>query len=494
MPEIIAIKSIFKDAKYRIPIYQREYAWTTKEITQLLSDLCSKVKANSNDKYYLGTLVVYNETKGEQVIDGQQRLTTLYILLCYLAQTNKINYSKNFRSDTLSFDTRPDSIKTLQAIHSGNSDDMFNASLRSAYNIIKNSLKQYCDEYNITISEFSDYLLNQTLLLKVEVPPDTDLNHYFEIMNVRGEQLEKHEVLKSRLMSSLDDEVDRELFTLIWDGASDMNRYLQMFFQRTTKKSTNLRKLVFGKDGNSMPKSYEELYSLFEKATEIDNEETDELSIEDIITGNIEKFREDDNKQQELEKLTSVINFPNFLLHVLKIMTNDKTVVLDDKQLLEQFERIYKPKPDDEQSQFSKDFIFALFKIKFLYDKYIIRNLDLGDTTQWVLRKQIHKFEKNKSYHYNATFGDDDAEKKNHKRVVMLQSMFHVSFPTRIYKHWLCGTLKFLCEHWDAYDEELDAVTFTDFLEQMSDAFFYDRNQPVPVEYDDILFENDCKA
>ena len=220
MPEIIAIKSIFKDAKYRIPIYQREYAWTTKEITQLLSDLCSKVKANSNDKYYLGTLVVYNETKGEQVIDGQQRLTTLYILLCYLAQTNKINYSKNFRSDTLSFDTRPDSIKTLQAIHSGNSDDMFNASLRSAYNIIKNSLKQYCDEYNITISEFSDYLLNQTLLLKVEVPPDTDLNHYFEIMNVRGEQLEKHEVLKSRLMSSLDDEVDRELFTLIWDGAS----------------------------------------------------------------------------------------------------------------------------------------------------------------------------------------------------------------------------------------------------------------------------------
>ena len=328
--------------------------------------------------------MVYNETKGEQVIDGQQRLTTLYILLCYLAQTNKINYSKNFRSDTLSFDTRPDSIKTLQAIHSGNSDDMFNASLRSAYNIIKNSLKQYCDEYNITISEFSDYLLNQTLLLKVEVPPDTDLNHYFEIMNVRGEQLEKHEVLKSRLMSSLDDEVDRELFTLIWDGASDMNRYLQMFFQRTTKKSTNLRKLVFGKDGNSMPKSYEELYSLFEKATEIDNEETDELSIEDIITGNIEKFREDDNKQQELEKLTSVINFPNFLLHVLKIMTNDKTVVLDDKQLLEQFERIYKPKPDDEQSQFSKDFIFALFKIKFLYDKYIIRNLDLGDTTQWL--------------------------------------------------------------------------------------------------------------
>ena len=90
MPEIIAIKSIFKDAKYRIPIYQREYAWTTKEITQLLSDLCSKVKANSNDKYYLGTLVVYNETKGEQVIDGQQRLTTFATPQSKLASKVKV--------------------------------------------------------------------------------------------------------------------------------------------------------------------------------------------------------------------------------------------------------------------------------------------------------------------------------------------------------------------------------------------------------------------
>ena len=92
---------------------------------------------------------------------------------------------------------------------------MVNESLRSAYNIIKNNLKQYCEEYDTTILEFSNYLLNNTLLLKVEVPPDTDLNHYFEIMNVRGEQLEKHEVLKSRLMSFLVEEADRELFFMM---------------------------------------------------------------------------------------------------------------------------------------------------------------------------------------------------------------------------------------------------------------------------------------
>ena len=53
------------------------------------------------------------------------------------------------------------------------------------------------------VQDFADYLFSHVQIIKVEVPPDTDLNHYFEIMNNRGEQLEKHEILKAQMMSVL---------------------------------------------------------------------------------------------------------------------------------------------------------------------------------------------------------------------------------------------------------------------------------------------------
>ncbi|HDR1474494.1 TPA: DUF262 domain-containing protein, partial [Pasteurella multocida] len=63
------------------------------------------------------------------------------------------------------------------------------------------------------------------------VPPETDLNHYFEIMNNRGEQLEKHEVLKANLMSVLNPD-DQNVFATIWDACSDMNRYAVASFKK----------------------------------------------------------------------------------------------------------------------------------------------------------------------------------------------------------------------------------------------------------------------
>ena len=50
-----------------------------------------------------------------------------------------------------------------------------------------------------------EYLLDKVRILRTELPPNTDLNHYFEIMNTRGEQLEKHEILKARLLKKLKD-------------------------------------------------------------------------------------------------------------------------------------------------------------------------------------------------------------------------------------------------------------------------------------------------
>lgn len=499
-PPLLSISDIFKDVNYSIPIYQREYAWTLTEVSQLMSDLCSQVKANQNDNYYLGTLVINKGFRDkEEVIDGQQRLTTLYIILAYLSHSKESSYSLNFDFDTLLFDSRPHSISALHAVYHKNIDDINEPAIKAAYKIIKDNLSHYLEEFSITSEEFTDYLLNKTLLLKVTVPPDTDLNHYFEIMNVRGEQLEKHEVLKSRLMGFLKKHPeDRELFNTVWEAASDMNRYIQLFFKRNTEDDTkNTRKKIFGDDGNTIPNGYEELLEAFINTQEVKERERKSFkpSLNEILDSDKIVPLEPAESKQDEEQLTAVINFPNFLLHVLKIQEKNKEIALDDKQLLKQFEHVYNDKSD--QFKFAKDFCYSLLKMKFLFDKYVIRNLDLGQDTKWILRKQIHQFQKGKSHYFKDTFeraDNEDENKMDHNRIIMLQSMFHVSFPTRIYKHWFNATLYHLFNK--SKNGLIEVDDFIVYLEQLNDAFFFDRNQlgDDNLAYEEIIYENKAKA
>src|SRR5215813_12564278 len=120
----LSINQLFSQGSYySIPIYQRNYAWGEKEITQLIQDIADYAEKNLYKDYYIGTLVVYerkDESKGVvyETIDGQQRLTTLTILL----STLKNNKTKlNFINDiswfklNLAFDSRIKSTETLQS-------------------------------------------------------------------------------------------------------------------------------------------------------------------------------------------------------------------------------------------------------------------------------------------------------------------------------------------------------------------------------------------
>ena len=77
-------KTIFNtQEKYIIPLYQRDYAWTEKEIAQLIEDI-NDIDDKNNEIYYIGSLIVHKRDNTYEVIDGQQRLTTLYLLLACL--------------------------------------------------------------------------------------------------------------------------------------------------------------------------------------------------------------------------------------------------------------------------------------------------------------------------------------------------------------------------------------------------------------------------
>src|SRR5271166_246001 len=80
------VEEAFRECFYIVPDYQREYVWTDKEVQQLLDDINEQIDAGSDKEYFVGTILVSpgGEKNHFEVIDGQQRLTTFYLLLCAL--------------------------------------------------------------------------------------------------------------------------------------------------------------------------------------------------------------------------------------------------------------------------------------------------------------------------------------------------------------------------------------------------------------------------
>src|SRR5215213_5485504 len=82
------IEEAFRECFYIIPDYQREYVWTDKEVQQLLEDINEQIDAGGGREYFIGTVLVSPTAQKNhyEVIDGQQRLTTFFLLLCALKQ------------------------------------------------------------------------------------------------------------------------------------------------------------------------------------------------------------------------------------------------------------------------------------------------------------------------------------------------------------------------------------------------------------------------
>ncbi|HHV7121836.1 TPA: DUF262 domain-containing protein, partial [Haemophilus influenzae] len=80
--KILKIKDVF-DLKLSIPDYQRPYKWTVKNVQQLLEDLSEQFSQNQKS-YRIGTLITHKNDECSDIVDGQQRITTLFLLLKYL--------------------------------------------------------------------------------------------------------------------------------------------------------------------------------------------------------------------------------------------------------------------------------------------------------------------------------------------------------------------------------------------------------------------------
>ena len=342
-PESINVKDIFNTSEYEVPIYQRNYAWGKDEIEQLIKDI---YECKDNQSYYLGNLIVNRiETGTYEVIDGQQRLTTLFLLLSYLNLVTK---------NSLRFEAREKSNRTLDAIRNiKNKDEEFATDVLYSNEIIKgySYIKKYFESgYKEEVKDELDKVafkekfkskLGDIIILRTRVPEKIDLNHYFEIMNTRGEQLLPHEIIKSKIISAIKDSStepnslnkDHILVSLIWDACSQMDKYVQMAFP------IELRNELFGKDWNTLNfNNFDDLRNTKyisnlkeDKVAKeaISNSENKPGSLEQklaeyktsgAIFDNVLNSEYHEKENEENTRFESIISFPNFILQVNKIL------------------------------------------------------------------------------------------------------------------------------------------------------------------------------
>lgn len=481
----LTIGNLLSESEYRIPIYQRNYAWGVAEVTQLIQDVADYAKENQNDNYYVGTLVVFpHESENYyETINGQQRTTTLTIIACSICH-NYVNGLPWYKSVNISFDYRDRSNETLRAIYRNGSThlnlEQVSTEIMSVYNCVWNIIEKECKNRSLSVSDFIDYLFSKVIILRVSVPSDTDLNHYFEIMNSRGEQLEQHEIVKALLMSILRNTPEAmRVFSLIWDACSNMGRYVQMNISKSIRG-------YFFKD-NGIDDVEDDFDTLSTNLASADwRLSKEEKSLTDLFKDDLQQvqytkpWEEQSQDKEQPEYFGSVISFSNFLLHVLKVIyPNNENVVLDDKKLISIFSECYKAASDKDV----KDFIMKLLKIRYLFDKYVIKR----KFEKWGL-KQIKLSGKDQMY-YGSTFRKIDNEEENfEKDVIMLQAMFHVSLPSQIYKHWLSAVLLYAY-----HTTNITSSDFSNYLWSLAKSYMLDRylaKEDSVHSFEEIIYYN----
>ena len=492
------------EAHYVIPRYQRAYAWEDKEIVQLIDDI-----NDSTGDYYIGSLVVA-KVKGKEetyeVVDGQQRLTTLYLLLHYLVSCRRLEREVG---KTLSFDCRPNSNYTLVHIQDLLSkekplaDDMDRIE-QSILNGLKVIDQKFTTGDVIDVAAFIKRL-KSVILYRIEVPEHTDLNRYFEIMNTRGEQLEQHDILKAQLMEYLSNRREQEFFSRVWNACSDMTGYVQMHFAKEEREK------IFGGGWSDKPSGSWARYAGCLKMGQSADKGVSITSVtrSDFKVAALDGVRESDNTPIRFD---SIIGFPHFLLHVLRVFLSVESIsmdeekvlgsLLDDKRLLKDFneviayERIGGKRIKDNKRGFARRFILFLLRSRFLFDKFIIKREYAGDDLEgtWSLKELCTSGGRSakKPYYANTILRYENEWKKTYaprnKECLMIQSALRVSYTSPKVMHWITELLVWLFDN-----NETERYKLTDEAERIAaeavkDNFLATGNYALGVQTPHIVF------
>ncbi len=240
--KVYPLKELFSD-KFDVDFYQREYVWQAKQLEDLIMDLSNEFLKNwkeshtlknvvQYDPYYMGEIVLSMKNGDRSaVIDGQQRITTLTLLLIYLLRKygdtekfpkgdiEKLIYSDYFGEPLFNLDIDERKECMLALYKNGeyevqNSDSISVKNIVDRYLEIENNWNERINENNIV--SFVYWLKEKVMFSKVWTNSDEFAYVIFETMNDRGLSLTQIEMLRSYLLANINNE-DRDQAMQIFD-------------------------------------------------------------------------------------------------------------------------------------------------------------------------------------------------------------------------------------------------------------------------------------
>lgn len=269
------MKIFSSDFAYFIPSYQRPYAWTEEEAGILFDDLYDFYKTVVDDNYFLGSIVLIKEEDKPRsdVIDGQQRLTTLTILLAALTSY----FDGDLRNDYLDYLKEPGRIsqgipsrprlclrlkdqpffeKYIQNVQLDELTNINPATLQNeAQRHIQTNCKILLEKIDKAfksvdkIKAFGSFLVQRCFIVAVYTPSQQSAFRVFSVMNSRGLDLLPTDIIKADVMGSILPENQQDIYTDKWEnlevqtsraGFNDLFGHVRMIFAKAKAKRTVL--------------------------------------------------------------------------------------------------------------------------------------------------------------------------------------------------------------------------------------------------------------
>lgn len=481
---------------FLIPIYQRLYTWEAQHVDCLLQDLWEAYQQQSEAEYFIGAVVVSPTEDGRlELIDGQQRMTTLWLIASVLVcaplglsaaslkqwqdfmvvgngqpSVARLDFSgreqdkkalagfmRNWRCDC-----GCTSIPTKAECNGWLKSEAMVVARKTIINFFKRRANSTQPENRATtasgLQAFSDYIWANATFVITKLHSETDKNRFFDSMNSRGVQLEKHEILKARLLNKLP-LAERLVYAWAWDLCADINGYIKNDLQAKLDFGRNAEQIKTHLQSKINAESMDATDSIAEAAQ----------TLEQILSNQCSKINTIGADDETPKRYKSLVSFPVFLLHALRVFIGETKPIIDHvdvsvdhKRLIAEFDKHfpssveYKTKPLDDKRQ-CKAFIHCLLRCRLLMDNFLIKgHVDEGSNAavRWEIASLLASDQKIK-----------DRTKRTGKvwnSITMLQSMMYFSQDlTRA--PWLTETLKIL---YDQGAESTDAENLLGALTQ----------------------------
>lgn len=385
-------------ARMIIPSYQRPYVWPETAVKKFYEDIKAawEDSKKTGEHYYIGTvLTAVRENNTLELIDGQQRMTTLTLLAMafkslgmnspltdYLSVIKEPVAQSNIQEKEvrLTFSIRP-RVKALlesqilnENEHPPLSDDEIqsNPYLKQVFktwkhfeNIVKSEFKDGAEE---EAHSLGNYIYGSVQWVENQIPLSTDLNKLFATMNTSGIQLAQSDILKSYLFKHI--KTDKAKYDRMWQVCENMNNYFESnvaeVFPKVKEEKLSYKKLA---------DIYHDLSG--SDTSSLDSEGLTIREIEQLDLEHVNPSDKDKAIDESFINCESIIDFPLFLIHAYRVFLANKgmpdiTERVHSDNLIKIFEPFVNSHSESQEVEV-KEFVELLWKLRYIFDLWVVK-------------------------------------------------------------------------------------------------------------------------